>query len=367
MIGSDANWLAVVDAIQSAGVGAQTWDSALEGFAAATGSRSAQLAGLDASAAVFLNVFTNVDPVLQTVFPATTGINPRIKAANNLPVLKTVTDFDFITPSACRVDPFYQEVLRPYDIPYICMTTVERSQGTFFGLCAVRSHREGPISERQKEIFASLAPHIRSAVRSQIALQGQGAAIVSATMDALSIPVFLCDHYGGVKSHTQAAQLLLQANRGLLLIAGRLSAHHPSEAKTLTEAVAASTARLLRPGPPTSRTVVVHGEVHTNPLVLDVFPLPAGAHQFSFEPCALVVARGPHVSAARRAAVLSTLYALTPAEIEIAQALADGKSANDMADARAVSVGTVRAQLKTIMAKLGVSRQVEVLKRLSQL
>jgi DNA-binding NarL/FixJ family response regulator len=166
------------------------------------------------------------------------------------------------------VDPFYQEVLRPYDIPYICMTTVARSQGTFFGLCAVRSHREGPISERQKEIFASLAPHIRSAVRSQIALQGQGAAIVSAAMDALSIPV---------------------------------------------------------------------------------------------------VARGPHVSAARRAAVLSTFYALTPAEIEIAQALVDGKSANDMADARAVSVGTVRVQLKTIMAKLGVSRQVEVLKRLSQL
>ena len=81
------------------------------------------------------------------------------------------------------------------------------------------------------------------------------------------------------------------------------------EAKTLTEAVAASTGRLLRPGPPTSRTVVVHGEVHTNPLVLDVFPLPAGAHQFSFEPCALVVARGPHVSAARRAAVLSTFSA----------------------------------------------------------
>jgi hypothetical protein len=134
MIGSDADWLAVVDAIQSAGVGARTWDSALEGFAAATGSRSAQLAGLDASAA---------DPVLHTVFPATTGINPRIKVANNLPVLKTVTDFDFMTPSACRVDPFYQEVLRPYDIPYICMTTVARSQGTFFGLCAVRSDREG--------------------------------------------------------------------------------------------------------------------------------------------------------------------------------------------------------------------------------
>lgn len=67
MIGSDADWLAIVDAIQSAGVGARTWDSALEGFAAATGSRSAQLAGLDASAAVFLNVFTNVDPVLHTV------------------------------------------------------------------------------------------------------------------------------------------------------------------------------------------------------------------------------------------------------------------------------------------------------------
>jgi DNA-binding CsgD family transcriptional regulator len=367
MIESDQDWLAVVDAIQAAGVGAQPWESALQRFADATGSRSAQLAGLDANTAVFLNVFANMDPALQTVFPATAAINPRVKVAAELPVLKTVSDLDFMTPSACRRDPFYQEVLHPYDIPYACLTTLERRAGTFFAVCAVRSYRDGHISDRQKRIFESLAPHIRSAVRSQLALQGQGVAMVSATLDALSIPVFLCDHAGRVTSHTAAADRLLRENRGLLLSAGVLSAVQPVEASALTEAIALATTPPLAPAPPTSSTVVLHGDSLAPPVVLDVFPLPAGAHQRSLEPYALVVARGLHASTVRRAALLRTLYALTAAEIEIAEALAGGQSLTEIAAARAVSIGTVRGQLKAIMAKLGVRRQVEVILRLSEL
>jgi DNA-binding CsgD family transcriptional regulator len=343
MIGSDVDWLAVVDAIQSAGVGAHSWETALQSFADATGSRSAQLAGFDSNTALGFNIMTNVDPELSKIIAGTVSINPRVKPVSDAPVLRVIAEADFMAPEEWRRHPFYQEIAVPWDLPFIAITP------------------------EQRDIFTTLALHVRTAVRTHRALEGHGTAVLIGAMEAVLIPVFICDHYGRVKSHTQAADLLLQANRGLLLTAGSLGAHHSSEARALTEAIAASTGRLLRPGPPTLRTVVVHGELRTDPLVLDVFPLPASTHQLSFEPWALVVARGHHASTVRCAALLRMLYALTTAEIEIAQALADGKSANEVADARAVSVGTVRTQLKTIMAKLGVSRQVELVLRLSQL
>jgi DNA-binding CsgD family transcriptional regulator len=113
--------------------------------------------------------------------------------------------------------------------------------------------------------------------------------------------------------------------------------------------------------------IIRGGDLTCSPLVLDVFPLPTRTSRLFFEPRVLVVARGPKGSAARRAAVLKAVYALTSAEIHIAQYLSEGQSAELIAARREVEVGTVRAQIKTIMAKVGVGRQVELVVRLTEL
>jgi DNA-binding NarL/FixJ family response regulator len=69
----------------------------------------------------------------------------------------------------------------------------------------------------------------------------------------------------------------------------------------------------------------------------------------------------------RTAFILEATYALTPTEIEVAQLLAQGQSAKTIAAKRCVAVGTVRAQIKAVMAKFGVNRQVEVIVRLNEL
>jgi hypothetical protein len=62
MIRDDEHWLSTVDALQSAAVGVQSWETALQSFADATGSRSAQLAGFDSNTALAFNIMANVDP-----------------------------------------------------------------------------------------------------------------------------------------------------------------------------------------------------------------------------------------------------------------------------------------------------------------
>lgn len=368
MIRSDEHWLSTIDAFHSAALGAQSWEMALEGFADATGSRTGQLTGVDRNASVLFNIFTNFDPIALTMFPATAPINPRVKAANETPLLALIAEEDFITPEQLRKDPFYQQVAFPLDAPFICMTSLVRQEGTSIVLAAVRSQRDGHITREQREIFASLAPHVRSAVRTHLALEGQGTAILHGAMETLAIPAFVCDRACRVQSLTQSAEALVTNGCGLHLKAGQLQAREPDDSKALNDAIGAAAIGYATPGPPMLRTVVVRQRDREKlPLVLDVFPLPAQPYQIRFAPRVLIVARGARGSGARRGVLLRTVYALTTTEIEIAQYLAEGQSAAVIAANRKVALATVRAQIKTIKAKLGVNRQVEMAVRLGQL
>jgi DNA-binding CsgD family transcriptional regulator len=65
--------------------------------------------------------------------------------------------------------------------------------------------------------------------------------------------------------------------------------------------------------------------------------------------------------------VLRDNFGLTPAEIEIAMALARGVKPAAIAQARGVSVGTVRVQIKSLLAKAGMNRTVELVARLARM
>jgi DNA-binding CsgD family transcriptional regulator len=338
----------------------------MQSFADITGSRSGQLTGFDSNASVLFNVFTNIDPAAYKVFAATAEINPRVPVIQDAPTLKVISDSDFMTPRECDRHPFYQEFLRPFDIPFTCMAILDRQEESFISLGILRSQRQGFITDEQRQAFAALAPHVRTAVRTHRALRGHGIAVLTGALEALSIPAFICDRRGNVKALTQSAEILVTSGRGLELKAGRLQPDRPDDAKVLGDALDATVAG-QRPGPPLLRTVIVRSRNSGPPLVLDVFPLPHQPYQFNFEPRALVVTRGITSSPARRATLLQTLYELTSSEVDIAQSIAEGGSAEAIATRRDVSIGTVRAQIKAIMAKVGVNRQAELVALISHL
>jgi DNA-binding NarL/FixJ family response regulator len=368
MIRHNEQWLSTVDALQSAAVGVQSWETALQSFADATGSRSAQLAGFDSNTALAFNIMTNVDPELSKAVAGTVSVNPRVKPVSEAPVLKVIAEADFMVPEEWRRNPFYQEIAVPWDCPFIAMTNLERQKNTFIVLAAVRSQREGHITTQQREYFAALAPHVRTAVRMHLALEGRGTAVLVGAMEALAIPVFVCDRSGCVKSLTQAAEDLVTSGRGLQLKAGQLLASERADARALGNAIDAAVVGHVVAITPVMRTVVVRGRDHNaSPLVLDVFPLPVQPYQFTFSPRVLVVARSPRGEKAKRTAILQATYALTSAEVQITEYLAEGDSAEFIAARRDVSVATVRTQIKAIMAKLGVSRQIELVVRLGKL
>jgi len=368
MICADEPWLSIIDALQSASVGMQRWEPALHALAEATGSRSAQLTGVESNASVLFNIVTNIDPLAHESFPQTAHIDPRIRMATEVPVLQVIADADFITLERASGDPIYLESLRRLDIPFACLTLLERREESLIVLAVHRSQAQGHITPEQRRTFQALAPHVRSAVRTHMALESRGAAVLTGAMETLSIPVYICNRDGRVIMLTAAAEALLSSDGRLQLKGGRLKACEPDDSDGLSDAIERALLGQLPPAIPTVRTVIVRGRDRAAPpLVLEVFPVPSQFNQLQFEPRVLVVARRARDANARRAVLLQSMYDLTSAETEIAQLLAEGQGAELISANRCVSVGTVRAQIKAIMSKLGVGRQIELVVRLGQL
>lgn len=367
----DEQALALADQFYSAATGAAPWYGALDALAIATGSRTGELIAVGPNAAVPINIMTDTDPQLhmdaavQRIGDPT--VNPRIRAGMESRVLTVMAENDFLTPEEHKVHPHYQAFARPWDIPFICCATLDRREGLMVGLAVLRSQKQGHVNERERRVFGAIAPHVRAAVRMQFALEDQGAALLGGVFESLSLPAFLCDRSGRVQLMTPAAEAMVSDGQTLQLRNAKLIAVDDAGDKALSDAIDAA-ARDGSLAARATRSVIVRSRIPTRPpLVLDVTRLPARTLEFGLKSQILVMPQSQAGGDARRRVLLQGVYNLTGAEIDVAMRLLQGAAAETIADARQVSVSTIRAQIKSILAKLGVTRQIEFVARIAQL
>lgn len=210
MIQCDENWLSVADAFHAAALGAGSWLDALSGLAAATGSRSGELIGLGSGHTVPFNWVTDLGQDWEEEFVAIGGgdpaANPFVRAGAQATALKVLTSADFVTPKERRSNYFLADFARRHDMPYICLTPLIKESGMLVGLAVLRSARQGEIGARERAVFTSLAPHMRSAVKTQMALEHQGALLVAGAMEAHQ-------HLGGRRHGLHCSQAVADENR----------------------------------------------------------------------------------------------------------------------------------------------------------
>lgn len=79
-------------------------------------------------------------------------------------------------------------------------------------------------------------------------------------------------------------------------------------------------------------------------------------------PCAAVFISDPEQRDHASQQILGELFSLTPAEANVAILLSRGLSLTEVAEAQNISPHTARAQLKSIFAKTGATRQAELVR-----
>lgn len=84
------------------------------------------------------------------------------------------------------------------------------------------------------------------------------------------------------------------------------------------------------------------------------------------DPAVALFLAEPEAALALDLEVLTDLFGLTPAEAALAAAIGAGATLTNHADARGITVGTARIQLKQVLAKTASGRQSELVRRLCQ-
>ena len=231
-----------------------------------------------------------------------------------------------------------------------------------------------PFGETERMVHGLLVPHVSRAVGITYRLRDasfKSAATISA-LERLTNGVILLDELGRVIDANRSSRRAIEMGDGLCLRKrgpGGSFSRGSSRRRRNEAAVRACLGTGALEVPNFSTSVLVPRDSGARPYALNFSPLPA-ANEFGVEGDAargVVFVTDPEDPARVDPRILRTLYALTPAETELALCLSVGDTVTQAADHLGLKETTVRTQLRSLFTKTGTRRQAELVKLLVSL
>lgn len=226
-------------------------------------------------------------------------------------------------------------------------------------LVVYRGPREGAHTAEHVAAMRLLVPHLRRALSITLRLGDAVRATdsLASALDALAAGVLVVDRSGRVTWHNRAAGEILERRDGLAILDGEIAGAGAQVTTRLRRLVRSATS------PDVTSDAAAHLAVERTggepPYLLFAVPLRSPLEVTADGSAMVFVTDG----AADRTSLrghLAVLYGLTPAEVELAVALVDGRSLEEIAAWRRISVETARGQLKAALQKTGTHRQAEL-------
>ena len=221
----------------------------------------------------------------------------------------------------------------------------------------------GGLNGGHSEMIERLLPHIRQFVRVRHALVAAAAlgASHAQLLDNTHVGVIYLDRRGRIMAANDRGRSILRRGDGLLdrdgLLRARLAADDAKLARLLARALPTSSAG------PSSGSMTVTRLAHVARFVLHVNPVVVDQPDFGARRvAALVLVVDPGSQSGVNPGLLATALGLTDAESRVAAWLAGGRTVRDIAAATRRQESSVRSHVKRIHAKLGVSRQADLVR-----
>lgn len=330
------------------------WLDALHVMAEATSSARGQLIFMGERHLQF-NRVTDAPAGYLDDFMAIEGYRPDVNwrvAAGGQP-LEIIYEHHYDTVRAQHTDERYLQHVRRFDAEDGVQTVLAKGASGMVGLAALRARSDGRTDQASRAIFAYAARHALAAVRTQIALENQGSALVRGSLEALRVAAILIDGQGQVCAITPCAEPILATN-AFRIVRNRLVATARPDDNTLQAQIMQA---LL------SHDIAAQDfwtQVAGAACLVEVNPLPHDGWNFGFRPRLIVTFRFPIPIGRDDAGRLAAVLPLTDAEAEVVALLAAGLPRGKIAAIRGTSVETVGAQLRATFAKCDVHREAEL-------
>jgi DNA-binding CsgD family transcriptional regulator len=259
----------------------------------------------------------------------------------------------------------HQQVGACYATVMVLKVSLRRLEGISFW----RTREQGQMTRDGTRLLQLLLPHIQLAMEIRYALgMAEARAIGAEAMaNASRTATFLLTGRGEVLHMNAAANAQLAERNGLVVEKGILvasSAGMRASLKALLRDASQPCGLVgeLRLGAAAGRALSLERRSGRPPLHLLASPVPYGQAGRSY--AVLLLVTDPEKPVDVTDEMMRTYYGLTAAETEIANGLLTGYSLLEIAALRRVAVGTVRIQLKSLFAKTGTTRQVDLVRML---
>lgn len=292
--------------------------------------------------------------------------NPRVK--RGLPLLTRgadlITESSMFSPEELDRLPFNVEFAGRFGLRWFAATRLSSGGSPSILFSVERRANQEPFSGREQGLLRQILPHLRRSAQLAVSLaDGQALGQLEA-IDAMRCGGLLVDVRGRVVQLNSRAERSL--GDGLTLRQGRLTARQAPVDAALQALVAAATQRGSAHEAPALCPVGIPRRSGT-PLIVHAAPIVGTAQDIFRKACALVMIVDPDARRDLDAGLLRQLFDLTAAEARVALALAGGQTIKEAAAASGTTENTIRVQLRSIFAKTGTNRQVELVALLTRL
>ncbi|MDE0712988.1 MAG: LuxR C-terminal-related transcriptional regulator [Rhodospirillales bacterium] len=295
-------------------------------------------------------------------------IDEHLPRLRRLPDGKITPIVDLFTESELKTSPAYNEAYARFDIQKGLNVRLDGPGGSHIAWGIGNSVATDGWSSSQIRMVARMLPHIRQYVRVRSALaeaRALGASVIE-LLDNTRMGIIQLDWGGRIVEANDRARELLRQNDGLTDEGGELRATRPEDNSRLHEHLARALPRLGGPGE--SSSMAVRRKSWSPGLALHVKPATVREVDYRSQSVAALVLVIDPVSPARiEPALVAAVLGLTPAEAVIAVLLAEGRTLRQIAVTTGRKYSTIQTHLRHIFAKLGCSRQLEVVQAVEAL
>ncbi|MDO9466060.1 MAG: helix-turn-helix transcriptional regulator [Thiobacillus sp.] len=355
---------ALIDRVYDAAIDDSAWCGLGDQIARTFGSTSAVLKVQDSKERVHLVDMTPnlmIDPKHQDWAEHWHRNDLWVEKSVAFGMSKIVTNRDLVPDVDFERTDFYGDWVRHLDI-YHMIGAVFPVAGDTIGILGIhRPDRAGSYENADRHRLAGFLPHLLRAfqLRQKLAKAQLGAAAAFDALERSGSAILVVNGDRSVLFANRIAEQMLRQNQAFCLTQGKLDVRQPDLSSRLAglvqRCVQTASGAMGSPG----GTLAIRREGRL-PLTLTVAPLrPMAAGCGVSQPAALIFIRDPEVLAAS-AQMSRELFGLTRTEAAVAQALAEGRALNEIAEALGIGMGTVRSHLKQIFAKTGTKKQAQL-------
>ena len=360
----------LLDRIYEAALDPQVWPSALQGISDAVGSGLSGLVVLNKRSGAF--PLAAGDPrsdaaVIEDYTRNYAHIDELRGYARSRPAGEVTVTSD-ISRDLLRRSECYNDFYVRWDLRYFVGSYLVNDPTCEASLVVYRGNAEGgEYSADDVATIDLLVPHVTRALAVSRRLYETSAETkhLYDALDMVTQGVVLLERGGRVTWMNTTASEIVSSNDGIGVDASGLRIDDQAAMK-MVRRVASGAAEPSLVSAEACHSLVARASGDVPYRIMAAPVRPAIDCSFSPRTTAIVFIVDPTRISSRSRVAAQTMYGLTPAEADVAAAIAAGKSMQELAEERQISVETARTHVKRVMQKTGTHKQAQLVALLLQ-